>query len=235
MGAARIKADDTYGTIVGRNGANFHGINGSDCSSVFTTEFPGGGGGPFNIADFDNDYELEYGSAGKEFYVVFESDGSVKWKTVTKDYSSAVTGSTTFDFNGDGKNEVVYNDELNLRVYNGETGDVIYQTPNGSGTLYEYPLVADVNGDGHANIILAANDYAYGDHHGIRVFKAPDNDWVGTRPIWNQHSYSVTHISDEGAAVGFDSKSLWDKWLKSSHLIGFRNNIPMRLVKPECE
>ena len=31
---------------------------------------------------------------------------------------------------------------------------------------------------------------------GLRVFS--DNNWVGSRPIWNQHSYSVTHVESDG-------------------------------------
>jgi len=93
---------------------------------------------------------------------------------------------------------VVYNDEVTLRVYSGPTGEVLFSTPNGSGTLFEYPVVADVDGDNNAEIVVAANDYAYGGHHGIRVFGDALDHWVSTRRIWNQHTYHITNIHVDG-------------------------------------
>ena len=34
--------------------------------------------------------------------------------------------------------------------------------------------------------------------NGIRVFASPDRDWVATRPIWNQHTYHITNVSETG-------------------------------------
>ncbi|MFT5359529.1 MAG: hypothetical protein ACI9KE_006772, partial [Polyangiales bacterium] len=33
---------------------------------------------------------------------------------------------------------------------------------------------------------------------GVRAFGHPDNQWVRTRRIWNQHSYHVTNINEDG-------------------------------------
>ena len=55
-------------------------------------------GGPPTVADFDADGEPEIGVAGTNRYVVLETDGLVKWTAVTQDLSSAVTGSSVFDF-----------------------------------------------------------------------------------------------------------------------------------------
>jgi hypothetical protein len=43
----------------------------------------------------------------------------------TQDCSSAFTGSSVFDFDGNGKAEVVYADEQYMRIYDGTTGDVL--------------------------------------------------------------------------------------------------------------
>jgi hypothetical protein len=37
---------------------------------------------------------------------------------------------------------------------------------------------------------------AYSTRVGVRVFS--DANWVGARPIWNQHAYSVTHVESDG-------------------------------------
>jgi hypothetical protein len=160
---------------------------------------PGTGGGAPNVADFDGDGGAEIGIAGLAAYTVFDGpDGKVLWSKTTQDYSSSSTGSSVFDFESDGEAEVVYNDELTLRIYKGKTGDVIYSTPNGSGTLFEYPVIVDVDADNNAEIVVASNDYAYGSFHGIRVLGDATDHWVSTRKIWNQHAYHITNVNEDG-------------------------------------
>src|SRR5207244_2394757 len=79
------------------------------------------------------------------------------WSAPTQDTSSRVTGSAVFDFDGDGRAEVVYNDERFLRIYDGATGAVRFSTPNWSGTLYENPVIVD--GDCGAQIVVCSNNY----------------------------------------------------------------------------
>jgi hypothetical protein len=229
--AAQLRETDKFKTIVGRKsgGSQAVGINGSTCELLFETEFNGGGGGPYNIADLNGDEALEFGAAGAEFYSTFLPDGSHFWEKATKDKSSAATGATTFDFNADGKNEVVYNDEDFLRIFDGRTGDVLYETANSSGTLLEYPVIVDADGDGHANIVVHANDcfnYTNKSAKGIRVFQDPDNKWVGTRSIWNQHAYDPLLVSESGEIAGINQEKIYKPWLSKKHLVGFRNNIP---------
>jgi len=163
---------------------------------------PGGGnGGPPTIADFDGDGSLEIGVAGSSRYVVFRSDGSILWQSVTQDLTSGVTGSSVFDFDGDGQAEVVYNDEIALRIYRGKDGMVLFSTPNSTATTLEYPVIADIDNDNHAEIVVAANDwypYIPKTSHGIRVFEDANNTWVNTRKIWNQHTYHITNVNDDG-------------------------------------
>ncbi len=182
-----------------------------------------GGGGPPTIANVDDDPEPEITSAGAYAYAVFDPDGSLLWSSLSDDRSSRKTGSSVFDFDGDGAAEVVYNDQYWLRVYDGRDGTVRFCQCNTSATLWEYPVIVDVDTDGHAEIVLASNDYgagtascqpsadlgtcetdriAAGDNlgtHGIRVFASPSRDWVGTRRIWNQHTYHVTNVTERGA------------------------------------
>lgn len=162
-------------------------------------------GGPPTVADFDADGEPEIGVAGSDFYTVFETDGTVKWQRPTQDFSSGMTGSTVFDFDGDGRFEVVYRDEVYLRIYRGEDGTVLAQFPVPSTTLNEQPTVADVDLDGNAEILVTA-DHGDSDsgipgnasNAGLRVFGDANDKWVGTRSIWNQHAYSVGNVNDDG-------------------------------------
>lgn len=171
------------------------------------------GGGPPTIADFNGDGVPDVGLAGGIGYVVFDGallmdpqvadQDTVLWLTLTQDCSSAQTGSSVFDFDGDGKAEVVYADETHLRIYDGTTGAVLFETCNTSGTLWEYPLVADVTNDGHANIIVPSNSYSSLNcggvkTTGIRIFGDGLGKWVRTRRIWNQHAYHVTNVNEDG-------------------------------------
>ena len=172
--------------------------------------FSGGGrGGPPTVADVDNDGEPEIGVAGAGRYTVLETDGSVKWQRTTQDMSSGVTGSSVFDFDGDGNAEVIYGDELFLRIYRGTDGTVLYELPKGSGTAYELPLIADVDADGNAEIVATANNYAFGNQQGIYIIGDANDTWVPTRQIWNQHTYHITNVNDDGTIPTVEANS-WD-------------------------
>jgi RHS repeat-associated protein len=166
---------------------------------------PGGGaGGAPTIADVDGDNELEIGVAGASRYVVFNSDGSVLWQKPTQD-TSFVTGSTAFDFTGDGTSEIVYRDELKLRIYNGVDGTILLETPVRSDTGTELPTIADVDNDGEAELIVTSGQSvsagagtSNGDE-GVYVFESSSGGWASTRRIWNQHSYHITNVNEDGS------------------------------------
>jgi len=161
--------------------------------------FGGGNGGPPTIADYDNDGQAEFGIAGGTQYAVYEADCSFKWGSPTQDFSSNRTGSSVFDFNGDGSAEVVYRDELFLRIYQGTDGTVLWSTPMSSCTWHEYVLVADVDADGNSEIVAVANNNCgLGSQRGVFVYGSESDNWVPTRQIWNQHTYHITNVNDDG-------------------------------------
>jgi len=173
---------------------------------------PGGGSaGAPTVADMDGDGIPEIGVAGASRYTVFRADGSILWGNPVQDYSSAVTASSVFDFDGDGAAEVVYADETRLRVYRGADGSALFETPNSSGTTFEEPVIADVDGDGHADILICANQWTFAPgpnvFHGLRLFSDVNNAWVGTRRIWNQHTYHITNINDDGSVPQVEQNS----------------------------
>jgi FG-GAP-like repeat len=180
-------------------------------------------GGPPTVADFDGDGRPEVAVAGYDAYLLFDPDcdGSppppgcaapgVRWKRKTQDISSGSTGSSVFDFNGDGKPEVIYRDECWLRVYDGTTGKVRFAASAYSGTILDMPVVADLEGDGHADLVLPTTTglpmvcpveadlqlLPTPQDKGVHVLQDPDNRWMSSRPLWNQHTYHVTNINDD--------------------------------------
>lgn len=180
-------------------------------------------GGPPTIADFDGDGRPEIGVAGGYSYSLYDlarpgedltgvtptpALGSlfVRWSQTTQDLSSNATGSSVFDFQGDGAAEVVYADECYLRVYSGVDGRVQLTIANTTGTIHEYPLVVDADGDGNSEILVVANDTnASGDcgagvpaRRGLFMYGDARDQWVPTRKVWTQHAYHVTNATSAG-------------------------------------
>jgi hypothetical protein len=193
-----------------------------------TTGYSNHGGAP-TVADFDGDGMPDIGVAGSTFYSVFKPNYAggtidVLWKTANHDYSSSVTGSTVFDFEGDGKPEVVYADECWLWVFDGPTGAVRLAYPHTSFTGTEASMVADIDGDGHAEMLIVSNGIdptangwkcvpnettaingqlwkpgpvANGSYRGLVALGDSANSWVGTRTLWTEHTYHVTNVCDD--------------------------------------
>lgn len=178
-------------------------LHDTNCQLIWSTTIPGasgyGFGGPPTIADYDGDLEPEIGVAANSSYTVFDTDGQVLWQKPTQDATSGNTGSSVFDFEGDGYAEAIYADETRLWVFNGISGEVkLESSDHASNTWTEYPVVADVDGDDHAEIIMTNNNTGGIPVTGITVIEDVDDSWRPARKIWNQHAYSITNVNDDG-------------------------------------
>jgi hypothetical protein len=107
---------------------------------------------------------------------------------------------------------VAYSDEHKLRIYDGPTGTVLWETCNTTWTLMENPVVADVDNDGHADIVVVSNDHTSCSVNGtntvqagVRVFGDPNGNWVRTRRVWNEHAYHVTNVNEDGSIPQVES------------------------------
>jgi len=179
---------------------------------LWQVSVPGGGGGAPTVADYDGDGLPEVGVAGLSYYTLFDTDGTVLWSNATEDDSSSVTGSAVFDFDRDGAAEVVYADEHNLFVYDGSSGAVRLQMDgHASATLFEYPVIADVDNDGSTEIIVASNNYAWGGWNGITVVGDENNTWAPARPVWNQFAYHITNVEGDGSIPSSQQEN-WLTW-----------------------
>jgi hypothetical protein len=97
-----------------------------------------------------------------------------------------------FDFNQDGNNELVYRDQTNLRIVKGTDGlDMNDPTLCSSATADEYPLVADINGDGAAEIIVTGGTKVW-------VYSSdPSGLWAPARKVWTQIAYNVVNFNED--------------------------------------
>ena len=171
---------------------------------------------PAAIHDLDGDNVSEIAVSSNANYGVYEGlDGSTVWTTPVLDSSGLASG-TAFDFLGDGIAEAIYGDETNLFVF-GDAGEVLLQTPRSSGTLIEYPVVADVDNDGSAEIIVVSNETFGQQTPLLQVIRDVDERWIQARRIWNQHTYHVTNVREDGTIPQHEPRH-WE------HLNTFRTN-----------
>jgi hypothetical protein len=190
--------------------------------------------GPPTVADFDGDGVAEIGTASSDFYVVLDrntcgnadwaaagcEERDILWKRANNDCSSRSTGSSVFDFDGDGRAEVVYADEDAFRIFDGPTGEILFEDATfGSHTRIEMPIIVDVDNDGNAEVIVPENRSG-GGTAGLEVWEDALDNWVRTRRIWNQHGYSITHVTEDGQVPVRPTPN----WL-DSRLNNFRQNV----------
>lgn len=148
-----------------------------------------------SVADIDGDGKPEIIAArANNIWAVNGEDGSILWHQKVHD-STGASGASTFDFEGDGILEVVYFDEVAIYAFSGTDGTVKFTTDeHGSDTMYDYPVVADVDADGHADIVVS-HDGFYG--AAFSVYRDVNNSWAPARSVWNQFAYSITNINDD--------------------------------------
>jgi outer membrane protein assembly factor BamB len=165
---------------------------------------------PAAIGDLDGDGKVEVVVAGGNQIVALRADGTVLWSQAATDLSGA-SGASLFDFEGDGFPEVVYIDEVQMIAFDGRTGAKRFWTDqHASDTMMDYPVIADVDADGRAEIVVGH----VGTGVALSVYGDPWNRWAGTRGVWNQHAYSVLNIEDDlsvpsPATPSFTAHNTW--------------------------
>ena len=137
-----------------------------------------------------------------------ENGLQTKWQATHADVSGQ-TSMTLFDFNQDGIMEIVYRDQDRLRIINGSgkshlTGNDtipfynLYTKSMTAGTWSEYPVVADVNDDGRAEIVTCGKmTTGLGSVGGQLVVIGGTHPWAPARPVWNQYMYNVTNVNKD--------------------------------------
>ncbi|MFV0346051.1 MAG: Ig-like domain-containing protein [Bacteroidales bacterium] len=196
-----------------------------DGSILYKTNYEvgtsGGGGGRVGsplIGDFTGDGNVDFvqitdnpSKLTLDAYTYNTTSNSVEhlWSLPHSDASGG-TGMTLFDFNYDGIQEIVYRDETTLRIINGSlrhhitgapvsTAYALSTFPAYSGTGNEYPVIADIDGDGESEIIISnaqtANNAASGR---LEVFSSGKNTtWAATRRVWNQYYYNAVNVNED--------------------------------------
>ena len=169
------------------------------------------------IADIDNDGELEVViqcsavSGGKVRAYKYHSstnDFSMMWGMDVNEDSWS-NSMTMFDFNNDGLSDLLMSDQRTVKILNGSghshlTGNdtvavYVLSTLNfGECTVMQYPVVADVDADGSAEIVICGRFGAGHTYQGfLNVFKSAGIPWAPARKVWNQYMYNVTNVNED--------------------------------------
>jgi outer membrane protein assembly factor BamB len=154
--------------------------------------------GPPCAADFDGDGITELAWGSSESFNVYELDGTKIWTFPMSDMSG-LAGCSAYDFDADGAYEVLFADEQAFYIFDGKTGQIRYgNRGHASGTVFEYPIIADVDRDGSAEVVVASSNYRLTGWSGITVFGHTTDLWARSGPTWHVHDFAVTNISEDG-------------------------------------
>ncbi len=162
------------------------------------------------IADINNDGSMEIviqnGSTNTnnriQAYTYNATTGafSMIWG-MHPDEDSFSNSFTAFDFNQDGILELIICDQSTLKIVNGSGKShithndtvamyVLSTFPYSETTIMQYPVIADVDADGAAEIVSVGSSK-------LNIFKSSGQPWAPARPVWNQYMYNVTNINKD--------------------------------------
>jgi outer membrane protein assembly factor BamB len=154
--------------------------------------------GPPCVADFDGDGVSEIAWGSSDSFNVYNLDGSKVWSFPMSD-QSGLAGCSGYDVDGDGDYEVLFADEQAFYIFDGRTGRILYgNMGHASGTVFEYPVVADLDRDGSAEVVIASANYRLDGWSGITVFGHVSDNWQRSGPTWHVHDFAVTNIQEDG-------------------------------------
>jgi hypothetical protein len=186
---------------------------------------------PATVHNMDGDPEVEFAMSSRDFYSVYDGDGSIVWSADVLDASGYAAG-TAFDFLGDAEAEAMYADESQMFIFDGQ-GDVLLSTQRDSHTLHEYPIVADIDNDGSAEILVVSEERGAPANGGptiptVQAIRDIEDRWIQARRIWNQHTYHVTNVKEDATIPQYE-KPHWNQ------LNTFRTNAQLSSSGDVCK
>lgn len=160
---------------------------------------------PFS-SDLNNDGypEVVVNTSNGMYVLAYDNKEVGKTKLLAlKEEFQETAGFTAFDFNQDGKTELVFRGMTEFYIVDGNTLEPLTSPITAySGTITEYPVVADVDADGHAEILItrgydkwngSSNSEGY-----LSIYKSEKpGAWGSARKVWNQWTYNSVNINED--------------------------------------
>ncbi|HMS99965.1 MAG TPA: M43 family zinc metalloprotease [Saprospiraceae bacterium] len=143
---------------------------------------------PEIIVSFVNEIRIYKYTGGQNLNLLYSKPIS--------DFSGVISASI-FDLNWDNINELIIRDERYLRILNARTGTTIDSFEIHSGTLTEQPIIADIDNDRNAEILVSGYLPFEKDAQRIFCFESANLPWAPARSVWNQAGYHITNVNDD--------------------------------------
>jgi hypothetical protein len=171
------------------------------------------------LGQLDSDGQPEVAEINGASLLAFDFDTTTgQWDTMwaidVHDGTPSRSGPSMADLDGDGYGEIIYADEETLWVVD-HAGNVIWQTPMSSGTGQNYATIADIDGDNKMEFVIAGSDL--GTSRGVSAFGC--DSWVDGRRVWNDFTYHVTNINEDGSIPAHQDKC----WLTDNSFLAQEN------------
>jgi hypothetical protein len=148
------------------------------------------------VADLDGDGSDDLAVPITNGLVALDASGSLFWSELTL---SGINGfASAFDFNLDGADELIYGDAAGLYIFDVANNARLFEEPDydGSGTnVLLGPVVADVDGNGNADIVVGATGNS-GGWDGLYVLEETTDSWGSAQGYWNQTFFSPLWLTD---------------------------------------
>lgn len=151
------------------------------------------------LADLDADGAPELVLSGQfGSLTAFRLDGSVLWER-----TGLVGPMSGWDVDGDGASELIVQgngegeEGSALAILAGVDGSILYTTPHLAFGSDLAPLVADIDGDGHAELLVGGGAPRDGLLPTVSVYHQVDDTWPAAGPAWPVPDY---HLANVGAA-----------------------------------
>lgn len=188
------------------------------------------------IADLDGDgmAEILYGYHDRFELLAVEGDTCSKELSILVDEGDARSSGTAFDLLDDGHAEMIYADRSRLRIF-ALDGSVRFESPRSARASSANPVIADIDNDGAAELVVVSSVPYAGDLHPdieltptLMVFENQPGGFAPTRRIWNQHAYHAGSITEDGRLPGLELPT----WRAE---LGFRTNPPPEDASGMCQ
>lgn len=149
--------------------------------------------------DFDADGLMELAYPDGDYLRAIDDDGNQLWSTPIEDPSGGGACSV-FDFDLDGRHEILHTDERQLSIRDGLTGQALYADRDwDSVTNLEHALVVDLDHDGSVEIIgISTGGHDNVPSPRIKIYSHADRAWPPGFPGWYGTNWSGVGRRSDG-------------------------------------
>lgn len=149
----------------------------------------------------DGSADLVVTSVNSLYVITYDNTNNLAllYKEDNIDLNAGLAGVSLFDFDGNNSLEILLADDSQLSLKGWDPSNTTVKTylqqSLTNQTRAQYPLIADINGDGYTEIITGES--INGVEGKLKLLRPYNQAFVNTRQVWNQSNYLLTNINDD--------------------------------------